>query len=73
MRRPPSIREQEVLLRIRQGKTNKQIALELGISGFTVRDHVSALLKKLSASNRTELAIMETPYINRICKKDSHE
>ena len=52
----PTVREMEVLEHIAQGKMNKEIAVELGISDFTVRDHVSSLLRKLGAKNRTELA-----------------
>jgi len=33
---------------------NKQIARELGISESTVRNHLSLIFKKLSATNRVE-------------------
>ncbi|VVO32256.1 LuxR C-terminal-related transcriptional regulator [Pseudomonas fluorescens] len=48
-------REQEVLQSLLQGKTNKQIAISLGISDFTVRDHVSSILRKVGAKSRLEL------------------
>lgn len=47
-------REMEVMHLLAQGKTNKEIALELVISERTVKFHVSAILKKLRAGNRTE-------------------
>ncbi|MEJ2753227.1 MAG: response regulator transcription factor [Chloroflexota bacterium] len=49
-------RENEVLALIVQGKTNKQIAASLTISLATVRLHVSNILSKLNAANRTEAA-----------------
>ncbi|MBY6033144.1 LuxR C-terminal-related transcriptional regulator [Marinobacter daepoensis] len=48
-------REKDVFKLLIQGKTNKQIAAQLNISDFTVRDHVSALLRKRNASSRLEL------------------
>ncbi|MND45644.1 Transcriptional regulatory protein LiaR [compost metagenome] len=51
-------RERDVMLLVGQGKTNKQIGLDLGISHNTVRDHVSSLFKKLNVKSRTELAIL---------------
>lgn len=52
-------REQEVLHSLPQGRTNKQIAISLGISDFTVRDHVSSILRKKGVSSRTELFAAE--------------
>ncbi|MEA3440930.1 MAG: response regulator transcription factor [Chloroflexota bacterium] len=47
-------REREVLSLLANGKTNKEIAEELTLSPTTVRGHVSNILSKLGASNRTE-------------------
>lgn len=47
-------REQEVLAQLGQGFTNKEIATRLVISERTVKFHVSAILAKLGAGNRTE-------------------
>ncbi len=50
-----TIREQEVLGLLLQGCTNKEIAKQLSISGYTVRDHVSSLLRKNQVRTRVEL------------------
>jgi len=50
-------REREVLLLIAEGKSNKEIADELHISIKTVKTHVSNLLMKCEAADRTQLAI----------------
>jgi NarL family two-component system response regulator LiaR len=47
-------REREVLHQLAEGKTNRDIATALSISTSTVRLHVSNILTKLNASNRTE-------------------
>lgn len=47
-------RETEVLQLMARGKPNKEIAAELFITERTVKFHVSAILSKLGASNRTE-------------------
>lgn len=50
-------REKEVLDLLLQGRTNKKIAQQLRISGFTVRDHVSSLLRKYGVESRMELVV----------------
>ena len=47
-------REREVLLLLAQGLQNKEIGGELAISERTVKFHVSSILGKLGAGNRTE-------------------
>lgn len=47
-------REREVLQSMAQGLQNKEIAQRLVISERTVKFHVSAILSKLGAGNRTE-------------------
>ena len=49
-----SPRQQEVLMKIIQGKPNKVIARELGISDQTVKSHVMAVFGALQVNNRTE-------------------
>ncbi|MFN2199014.1 MAG: response regulator [Anaerolineales bacterium] len=47
-------REMEVLALMAQGRTNREIASELFVTERTVKFHVSSILSKLNASNRTE-------------------
>lgn len=54
--RAPTAREQEVLVLIAEGRTNRQIAKALFISEKTVSVHVSNVLAKLGAAGRTEAA-----------------
>jgi NarL family two-component system response regulator LiaR len=51
-------REREVLALIAQGRSNKRIALELGIAEKTVKTHVGHLLEKLGVSDRTQAALL---------------
>lgn len=43
---------------MRDGKLNKEIASDLAISEATVKAHVSAILKKLAVSNRTQAVLV---------------
>jgi two-component system response regulator DesR len=47
-------REREVLDLIAAGSTNKEIAEELYLSPYTIKEHTSALYRKLGARNRAE-------------------
>ncbi|MDB6017162.1 MAG: two component transcriptional regulator, LuxR family [Pedosphaera sp.] len=47
-------RELEVLNQIAKGLANKQIASHLGISEYTVKDHLKSILAKLRVADRTE-------------------
>ena len=53
-----SRRQNQVLAGVRSGKTNTEIALELGLSPLTVKSHVQQALRKLSVSNRAEAAAL---------------
>ncbi len=48
-----SARQQEILQLIAEGATNEEIALRLYLSRHTVKQHTSALYRKLGARNRT--------------------
>lgn len=51
---PLSQREREVLRLLAVGKPNQEIARELVVSLHTVKKHVTHVLGKLGATNRTE-------------------
>ena len=54
---PPNLlteREREVLEMIAGGATNREIAARLFLSPHTVKDHTSALYRKMKARNRAE-------------------
>ncbi len=50
-------RESQIMSCLREGSRNKVIAFDLGISESTVKVHVRNILKKLKASNRTQVAL----------------
>jgi len=59
---PLTKRELEVLAQLAQGKTNREIAEDLVITERTAKFHVSSILRKLDASNRTEAVTLAAQY-----------
>lgn len=58
-------REREVFLLLVENKTTKDIALELGISEKTVRNHISNVMQKLGVKGRAS-AVVELLKLNEI-------
>lgn len=54
---PLTEREEQVLAAVARGLTNHEVAAELYISLSTVKTHLGALMTKLGARNRVELAL----------------
>lgn len=54
---PLTDREEQVLVAVARGLTNHEVAAELFISLSTVKTHLGALMMKLGARNRVELAL----------------
>ena len=50
-------RQFQVLDLIAQGKSNKQIAYDMGVSESTVKLHINALLRSLHVNNRTQAVV----------------
>ena len=63
LRRPPAAapeltaRERDVLTLVARGMANKAIAQQLSLSEKTVKAHVSAILRKLDVTDRTQAAL----------------
>lgn len=55
---PLTAREIEILNYMARGYLNKQIAIELGISEQTIKNHVTSILRKLNANARTEAVVV---------------
>lgn len=53
-----SPREVEILKLVAQGTSNKGIASILGISEQTIKNHISSILRKLEAENRTHAVVL---------------
>ena len=55
---PLTKRETEILNHMAQGHLNKQIAIKLGISEQTIKNHVTSILRKLNVNARTEAVVV---------------
>ncbi|AJC82559.1 response regulator CheY-like domain-containing protein (plasmid) [Rhizobium etli bv. phaseoli str. IE4803] len=53
-----TVREREVLSKVAEGLTNKEIGRTLKISPGTVKIHVERIIAKLGAGDRTQAAVM---------------
>lgn len=56
-------RQLEVLARLVDGESNKQIAAKLGITEATTKMHVTAIFKALSVKNRTQAALAGQAFV----------
>ncbi|MDW9551096.1 DNA-binding response regulator [Sinorhizobium meliloti] len=63
-----TIRQAEVVEALRKGKANKIIAYELNLRESTVKVHIRTIMKKLKATNRTEVACK----LNEMYSGDAH-
>ena len=54
---PLTRREEDVLRLLATGRTNRQIANLLDLSGETIKSHLASIFRKLGVSDRTHAAI----------------
>ena len=55
---PLAPKELEILGLVAEGRQNKQIAVALGVSEQTVKNHVSSILRKLHANDRAHAVVL---------------
>jgi DNA-binding NarL/FixJ family response regulator len=56
-------REREVLLLVREGLANKQIARRLGIAERTVKAHLTSVYQRLGVTDRTQAALWASEHL----------
>lgn len=56
-------REREVLLLVRDGLANKQIARRLGIAERTVKAHLTSVFQRLGVTDRTQAAVWASEHL----------
>lgn len=59
---PLTSRELEVLGYAARGYINKQIAYQLGVSEQTIKNHMTSILRKLDANDRTQAVVLALHY-----------
>jgi transcriptional regulator EpsA len=67
-----SAREQEVLGRLSRGSTNGDIAEALGISLFTVKNHLKRIFRKIGVTNRTQAAARYNEALAQFARDAAH-
>lgn len=55
---PLSPRETEILAHIAEGNSNKRIAYALGIGEQTIKNHITSIMRKLNANDRTHAVVL---------------
>jgi DNA-binding NarL/FixJ family response regulator len=68
-------REKDVAVGVARGRTNHEIALDLGLAPGVVRNHVTSVLEKLDVSNRTQAAtiLLRLPWVRALIEDDARE
>lgn len=56
-----SARQTEILTHVARGMTNKQVAFSLNLAEKTVRNQMTAILRKLGTVNRTQAVLSALP------------
>ena len=59
---PLTPRELEILSYVARGYINKQVAHKLGVSEQTVKNHMTSVLRKLDANDRTQAVVLALHY-----------
>ena len=59
---PLTVRELEILSYVARGYINKQVAHKLSISEQTIKNHMTSILRKLDANDRTQAVVMAIHY-----------
>lgn len=62
---PLTPRQYAVLEALARGRSNRQIAEDLGIEEITVKVHISAILRKLHVKNRLQAVVVSRAYLQR--------
>lgn len=66
-----SPRQQQMIDMIRAGKSNKEIAFELGITLATVRNHVHTTFRKLNVQARTQIMQIDMESTAKLLRETS--
>jgi DNA-binding NarL/FixJ family response regulator len=66
-----TVRQQQILNLVLNGRSNKLIARELGISPNTVKVHIQAIFRELRVHSRMSLAVAFRPIFLNTCQLDS--